>query len=212
MWQVKGKMLEQAHFNASTNALDMPWEARLAEAMLILHKADQPEGDVCTPGLALLFEDSAFAKLSATSARVKSAAATAKRMQREHAAELAGQDVNIGSQDFEALLARLTQHNILRLQLDIERLVRVRMDVDVLMPTLAERPGDQARLKKTLVKSASTIDSRARRLKEWVTGSFVPEALLAMEVRALRESVADWNFDRIRQGVFPVALRCRGRL
>lgn len=44
----------------------------------------------CTPGLALLFEDPAFAKLSATSARVKSAAAAAKRLKREHAAELAG--------------------------------------------------------------------------------------------------------------------------
>jgi hypothetical protein len=95
MWQVREKMLEQEHLNSAPNALDMPWEARLAEALLILHKADQAEGDVCTPGLALLFEDSAFAKLSATSARVKSAAAVAKRLQREHAAELAGQDLDL---------------------------------------------------------------------------------------------------------------------
>ena len=196
-------MLEQATLNPASNALDMPWEARLAEALLILHKADQAEGDVCTPGLALLFEDSAFAKLSATSARVKSAAAAAKRLQREHAAELAGQDVNVGSEDFEALLARLVEHNILRLQLDVERLVRVRMDVDALMPTLAERPRDQARLKKTLLKSARTIDSRAGRLKEWVIGSFVPEAFLAMEVRVLRESAPERDFDEIRRGVFP---------
>lgn len=81
--------------------------------------------------------------------------------------------------------------------------MRVRVDVDALMPTLAERPKDQARLKKTLVKSASTIDSRAGRLKEWAIGSFVPEALLSVEVRALRESIPEWDFYGIQRGVFP---------
>lgn len=46
MWQVKEKMHELAHLNPSYNALDMQWEVRLAEALLILHKADQAEGDV----------------------------------------------------------------------------------------------------------------------------------------------------------------------
>lgn len=196
-------MLEQAQSSTSRSALEIPWEAQLAEANLIQDKAQLAEGDTCTPGLALLFEDAAFAKLSATSARVKSAAATIRRLEKEHEADLAGQDMHIGSEDFQALLARLVEHRISHIQLEIERLVRIRMDVDALMPTLAERPMDQGRLKKTLVKSASTIDMRVARLLEWVTGSFVPANLLVNDVKALRESAAEWDLDAIRRGIFP---------
>ena len=82
-------------------------------------------------------------------------------------------------------------------------MVRVRMDADALMPALAERPADQARLKKTLLRSASAIDSKAARLKMWVTGSFVREAMLAEEVRALRETAPAWDIGTFRHGVFP---------
>ncbi|KAK9916003.1 hypothetical protein WJX75_007166 [Coccomyxa subellipsoidea] len=108
-----------------------------------------------------------------------------------------------GGQNFEALLATFVQQKVLHLQLEIERMVRVRMDADALMPALAERPADQARLKKTLLRSASAIDSKAARLKMWVTGSFVREAMLAEEVRALRETAPAWDIGTFRHGVFP---------
>lgn len=162
-------MLSQAQSHTAADVPDLPWEAQLAEAILVLYKAEQAEGDSCTPGLSLLFEDAAFAKLSATSSKVKAAAATARRLKRDHSAELLGQDLLVGSEDFEALLATFVQQKVLPLQLEIERMVRVRLDADALMPALAERPADQARLKKTLLRSASAIDSKAARLKMWVT-------------------------------------------
>lgn len=196
-------MLSQAQSHTAADVPDLPWEAQLAEAILVLYKAEQAEGDSCTPGLSLLFEDAAFAKLSATSSKVNSAAATARRLKRDHSAELLGQDLLVGSEDFEALLATFVQQKVLHLQLEIERMVRVRMDADALMPALAERPADQARLKKTLLRSASAIDSKAARLKMWVTGSFVREAMLAEEVRALRETAPAWDIGTFRHGVFP---------
>lgn len=196
-------MLQHVQATTASSAVEVPWEAQLAEALLIVHKAQQAEGDRCTPGLSLLFEDSAFAKLSATSTKVKAAAATLKRLQRQHADDLRGQDIAVGSTDFEALLATFVESKVLHLQVDLERLARVRMDVDALLPSLAERPGDQARLMKVLQRSAGTISLRVERLRAWVTGEFVPADLLSADVLSLRETAHSWDAGNFQRGVFP---------
>ena len=182
--QIPQKMQEHVLAATASSRLEMPWEAQYAETKLIVHKAHQAETDENTPGLSLLFEDAAFAKLAASSPKVKAAKATVRRIERSQAAALRQLDINTGSKDFQGMVAEFVQYKIQQLQVEIERLARVRLDADALMPKLAERPADQARLMKSLQKSASAISSRAARLKAWVTGSFVPEDMLADDVLA----------------------------
>ena len=200
----------QEHVLAATvsSGLEMPWEAQYAEAKLIVHKAHQAETDEHTPGLSLLFEDAAFAKLAARSSKVRAAAATLRRIERSQATALRQLDRNIGSEDFQGMLAEFVQYKIQQLQVEIERLARVRLDADALMPKLAERPADQARLRRSLQKSATVISNRAARLKAWVTGSFVPEDMLAVDVLALRETAAEWDISQICRGAFPWQSSC----
>ena len=195
----------QSHAAASTSSqpLDMPWTARLAYGMLVVHKAQLVEGDTSTPGLALLFEDAAFENLRPGSHRVKEAAASVRRLLRQHAAELEGLDIEIGSASFQDMLLHFVEHTAESLQLQIEREARQRMDVDALMPTLAERTGDQARLRKSLQRSAAAIHKKGARLRGWLTGDFVPPARLPPELRRLAASAAGWDLDAICHGHFP---------
>ena len=91
------KMEEHALAATASSVLEVPWEAQYAEAKLIGHKARQAETDENTPGLSLLFEDAAFAKLAASSSKVKAAKATVRRIERSQSAALRQLDVNIGS-------------------------------------------------------------------------------------------------------------------
>jgi len=206
--QVVQKIKEHVLAATASSVLDMPWEAQYAEAKLIVHKAHQAETDENTPGLSLLFEDAAFAKLAASSSRVRAASATVRRIERSQAAALSQLDIHIGSEDFQGMLAEFVMYKILQQQVEIERLARVRLDADALLPNLAERPADQARLMKSLQKSASAISSRMARLKGWVTGSFVPEDMLADDVLALRETAAGWDVSHFCRGVFPWQSSC----
>ena len=206
--QILQKMQEHVLAATASSGLEMPWEAQYAEAKLIVHKSHQAETDENTPGLSLLFEDAAFAKLAASSSKVKAAKATVRRIERSQAAALRQLDINIGSEDFQGMVAEFVQYKIQQLQVEIERLARVRLDADALMPKLAERPADQARLMKSLQKSAGAISSRAARLKAWVTGSFVPEDMLADDVLALRETAAEWDLSQFCKGVFPWQSSC----
>jgi hypothetical protein len=90
-----------------------------------------------------------------------------------------------------------------QLQIELEQLARVRLDVDALLPSLAERPKDQAKLMKTLQKSASKIDVTATKLRGWVVGEFVPEEELAADVLELQQSADSWDLAQFRRGVFP---------
>lgn len=206
--QILPMMQEHVLAATASSASEMPWAAQYAEAKLIVHKAHQAETDENTPGLSLLFEDAAFAKLAASSSKVRAAKATVRRIERSQAAALRHLDKDIGSEDFQGMVAELVHYKIQQLQVEIERLARVRLDADALMPNLAERPADQARLMKSLQKSASAISNRAARLKAWVTGSFVPADILPADVLALRETAAEWDLSQMCRGVFPWQSSC----
>lgn len=206
--QIVQRMEEHVSAATSSSALGMPWEAQYAEAKLIVHKAHQAETDENTPGLSSLFEDAAFAKLAASSTKVKAAKATVRLIERLQAAALRQLDTNIGSEDFQGRMAEFVVYKILQQQVEIERLARVLLDADALLPNLAERPADQARLMKTLQKSANAIGNRVARLRSWVTGSFVPEDLLADDVVALRENAVEWDVSKFCRGVFSWQSSC----
>ena len=139
-----------------------------------------------------------------------------KKLERQHAAQLQGRDLTIGSAAFKGFLADFVQYKIRQLQQDLERQARVRMDVDALMPLLAERPGDQSlgwgpvtghqagsALLKTLERSAQRIDVTVERLRGWLTGRFVQPELLPDDLVALRASVDNWVVSDFYRAVFP---------
>ena len=61
------------------------------------------------------------------------------------------------------MLAEFVQYQ--QQQLEVERLARVRLDADALLPNLAEQPADQARLMKSLQNSGTAISSVVTRLR-----------------------------------------------
>ena len=201
--QIKELMSEHVDASCSGGSLAMPWKADLAFSMLVVQKVDLTEGDTSTPGLALLFEDAAFEKLRADSPRVKAARATVRRLRREHAQELAGMSVEVGSADFDELLAQYIEHVAQQLQLDIEKQARHRMEIDALMSLLAERTGDQARLRKSLQRSSAAIRKKAERLQTWLTSNFVEADQLSDTTQRLVTGAAAWDLDGICQGRFP---------
>ena len=71
--QVKERMQANAAASTSAPTLDIPWEAQFALCKLLIYRAGQADGDQNSPGLALLFEDAAFAKLSGRSQKVQRA-------------------------------------------------------------------------------------------------------------------------------------------
>ena len=196
-------MHQHAAASTSSQLPDMPWTARLAYSRLVVHKARLVEGDTSTPGLALLFEDAAFENLRPGSHRVKQAEAAVRRLLREHAEELRGQDVEIGSPAFQTMLQHFVEHTAQSLQLEIEREVRQRMDADALKPHLAERTGDQAKLRKSLQRSGAAIQKMSARLQGWLMGGFVPSAGLPPELQQLAAGAASWDLDKFCQGHLP---------
>ena len=144
-----------------------------------------------------------FAKLSSSSYKVQRARTRLKKLERQHAAQLVGLDLTVGSAAFEGYMADFVHYKIRQLQQDLERQARLRMDVDALMPLLAERPGDQRRLLKTLERSAQRIDVTVERLRGWLTGRFVQPQLLPDDLVALRASVDSWVSSDFYRAVFP---------
>lgn len=201
--QIVERLRQYAGRSSAGGRLSMPWEAKLAYSMLVVHKAEQTEGDSNTPGLALLFEDPAFEKVRLGSPQVRAAAAAIRRLTAQHEEELAGLDLEIGSEGFDTLLVDFIEHTVQELQLGIEREARQRMDTDALMPSLAERSSDQARLRKALQRSAAAILKKATRLQAWLTGGFVAVELLNPATRQLAASAAAWDLDSFCHGHFP---------
>jgi hypothetical protein len=197
---------EQLLLRASGAASSLPtmgWEAELAECVLILHKAELQEGDSCTPGLSLLFEDPAFAKLAKNSVRVKRARERLQSLQTERAAELEGKNICVGSDFFKQLLAAYLVYKVGLLKTELAQQAMHYAELQALMPALAERSKEQARILKALEKVVRCIDAKVLALQGWLTGPFVDPSLLPPIVTSLREGCSNWDPQRYHRGEFP---------
>ena len=181
----------------------MSWEAELANCTLILHKAGLADGDTCTPALALIFEDQALAKLAPNSAQVKRARKRQQDLMSLHSAELAGKDIAVGTGDFKPFLAAFVHHKVLSLREELEAKAVQYAHLQALMPALAERSNEQAKIMKAVQRVVRVMDTKATALQSWLSGDFVETARLPASFAQLRSGCADWDLKGFHRGVFP---------
>ena len=168
-----------------------------------LHKAGLADGDTCTPGLTLLFEDAAFAKLAPNSAQVKRARTRQQQLMRSHSAELAGIDFAVGSGDFKPFLAAFVQHKVYTLREELEAKAVQYAHLQALMPALAERSTEQAKILRAVQRVVSVMDTKAIALRDWLMGNFVDAPLLPASFAQLRAKCPTWDLKSFHRGVFP---------
>lgn len=181
----------------------MSWEAELASCTLILHKAGLADGDTCTPTLALLFEDAAFAKLAPNSAQVKRARNRQRHLMSLHSTELAGLDFAVGSGDFKPYLAAFVQHKVYTLREELEAKAVQYAHLQALMPALAERSTEQAKILRAIQRVVNVMDTKAVALQGWLLGNFVDASLLPASFAQLKNECSVWDLKEFHRGVFP---------
>ena len=91
------------------------------------------------------------------------------------------------------MLLQYVAHTAQSLQLEIGRKARQRMNVDALMPHLAEQPGDQAKLRKSVQLVGAAMQKKGTRVQGWLTIGFVPPAQLQPELQQLAAGAAEWS-------------------
>ncbi len=188
---------------SSSCSAAMTWEAELASCTLLLHKAGLADGDTCTPALTLLFEDPAFAKLAPDSAQVKRARTRQQHLISLHSTELAGKDFAVGSGDFKPFLAAFVNHKVLALREELEAKAVQYAHLQALMPALAERSNEQAKIMKAIQRVVRIMDTKATALQGWLLGNFIDAALLPANFAQLKDGCPDWDLKSFHRGVFP---------
>ena len=195
--------VQQLSSSAASSAAAMSWQAELASCILILHKVSLMDDDVSTPTLILLFEDPAFAKLAPHSAQVKRARVRLQQLRTEHSAALAGIDLAVGSEEFQVFLAAFVKHKVLSLQEELVAKAVSYAHLQALMPALAERATEQARIVRSIQRVVCVIDEKAAALQGWLLGAFVAAELLPASLAELKEGCSEWDFKQFHRGVFP---------
>ena len=109
----------------------------------------------------------------------------------------------LGPETSSPFLAAFLSHKVLTLKEELEAKAIINAHLRALMPALAERGIEQAKILRAVQRVVRIMDTKTVALQGWLSGNFVDAALLPISFAQVRDGCAEWDFKSFHRGVFP---------